>query len=181
MDVVMKRLCEEDLEMVMEWRMRPYVTQYMNTDPVLTIEKQIEWFERIKKRDDQMNWIVNVDGRPVGLINVFDIDRINLRCSWGYYIAEKEARSLQLALFLEWNLYDYVFDVLKLHKLCNETFVDNKQVIKLHIICGGKEDGVIREHIYKNGEFHDVSVGSILSDEWIAKRKTVKYERFFFE
>lgn len=181
MNVVMTRLRESDLEMVMDWRMRPYVTEFMNTDPVLTIEGQKKWFERIENCNDQINWIINVDNHPVGLINVVDIDRINSRCSWGYYIAEKEIRSLKLALYLEWSLYDYVFEELKLHKLCNETWVENQQVVKLHIMCGGKQDGVMRHHIYKNGEYHDVSIGSILYEEWMEKRENTKYERFRFE
>lgn len=181
MNVTMTRLREEDLEMVMDWRMRPYVTEFMNTDPVLTIEKQRAWFNRIKDRENQINWIIRVEDEPVGFINVFDIDKTNSRCSWGYYIAEKKARSLQLALYLEWSLYDYVFDILKLHKLCNETFAENKQVIKLHIMCGGKEDGVMRDHIFKNGVYHDVSVGSILADDWFEKRKNTKYEKYHFE
>lgn len=28
----------DDLEMIMDWRMRPEITRYMNTDPKLTIE-----------------------------------------------------------------------------------------------------------------------------------------------
>lgn len=181
MNVVMTRLREEDLEMVMDWRMRPYITKYMNTDPVLTIDKQRQWFENLKDRNDQIHWIIRLDEKPIGLINVVGIDRTNSRCSWGYYIAEKEARSLRLAMYLEWSLYDYVFDVLKLHKLCNETFVENKQVVKLHIMCGGREDGVMRHHICKNGTYHDISVGSIMAEEWFEKRKNTKYQRFDFE
>ena len=181
MNVSMTLLREEDLEFVMDWRMRPNITEYLNTDPVLTIEKQKQWFDKVRESTTQKNWIINYDNTPIGLINVFDIDDENSRCSWGYYIAEKEYRSLLLAMYLEWSLYDYVFDTLKLHKLCNETFLENKQVIKLHILCGGKEDGVMRDHICKNGIYHDISVGSILAQEWIEKRKTTKYERFLFE
>lgn len=94
---------------------------------------------------------------------------------------QKKHRSLQLAVFLEWNLYDYAFDILKLHKLCNETFVKNEQVVKLHLLCGSKQDGIMRDHICKNGIFFDVSIGSILCDEWIKVRETKKYEHFVFE
>lgn len=181
MNVSMLRLSEDDLEIVMDWRMRSYITEYMNTDPILTIEKQKQWFNKIKNSDKQINWIINFEGIPIGLINVFDIDYDNKRCSWGYYIAEKEYRSLKLATYLEWNLYDYVFDVLGLHKLCNETFVENEQVIKLHILCGSTVDGVMRHHILKNGIYHDVSIGSIIADEWYLKRKGKNYEHFSWE
>ena len=181
MNVIMTRLLEEDLPKVMDWRMRSYVTEFMNTDPMLTLDGQRVWYSKIKEREDQIHWIIRYDGIPIGLINVFDIDRQNSRCSWGYYIAEREYRSLQLAIYLEWSLYDYVFNILKLHKLCNETWVENQQVIKLHQMCGGKQDGIMRQHICKNGSYHDVSIGSILAEEWFEKRKNTKYERFTFE
>lgn len=181
MNVEMTRVREDDLDMIMDWRMRPYITRYMNTDPVLTREGQRKWFQHIQNSEDQIHWVIRLDGKPIGLINVVEIDRINSRCSWGYYIAEKEYRSLQLAMFLEWSLYDYVFDVLKLHKLCNETWTENAQVVKLHIMCGSTQDGIMRQHIYKNGVFHDVSIGSILAEEWFARRVNAKYDRFNFE
>ena len=153
----------------------------MNTDPILNHEKQVKWFNKIQKSDDEIYWVINYERIPVGLIYIQDINRDYLRCYWGYYIAELQYRSLQLALFLEWNLYDYVFDHLKLHKLCNETFVENKQVVKLHELCGSVQDGLLRDHIYKNGEFYDVSTGSILASEWEKKKKEIEFEHVCFE
>ncbi|MCD7806111.1 MAG: UDP-4-amino-4,6-dideoxy-N-acetyl-beta-L-altrosamine N-acetyltransferase [Lachnospiraceae bacterium] len=181
MNVTMTLLRKEDLALVMDWRMRPYITQYMYTDPVLTMEGQLKWFSRVCADPTQKNWIIRYEGQPVGLINVVGIDRVNSRCVWGYYVAEKECRSLKLATYLEWNLYDYVFETLGLHKLCNETFTVNKQVVRMHQLCGSKEDGILRDHICKNGIYYDVSVGSILAKEWMEKKKTVKYDVFPFE
>ncbi|MCD8131223.1 MAG: UDP-4-amino-4,6-dideoxy-N-acetyl-beta-L-altrosamine N-acetyltransferase [Lachnospiraceae bacterium] len=181
MNVTMTLLRKEDLALVMDWRMRPYITEYMYTDPVLTMEGQLKWFGRISADPTQRNWIIRYEGQPVGLINLVDIDRVNSRCVWGYYVAEKDCRSLKLATYLEWNLYDYVFETLSLHKLCNETFTANKQVVRMHQLCGSKEDGVLRDHICKNGVYYDVSMGSILAGEWAEKKKTVKYETFSFE
>ena len=36
MNVEMTRVREDDLGMIMDWHMRPYITRYMNTDSVLT-------------------------------------------------------------------------------------------------------------------------------------------------
>lgn len=181
MNVEMIQLREEHLQQLMEWRMRPDISKYLNTDPKLTLDGQKKWYERIKNDQSSRNWIIYVDNVPSGLINIFDIDFLNSRCSWGYYIANLEVRSLKLAMYLEWNLYDYVFNNLKLNKLCNETFVINKQVLQLHKLCGSKEDGILRQHIYKNGIFYDVSYGSILSEEWMKKRQEAHFERFNFE
>ena len=176
----MVRLQEADLALVMEWRMRSDITKFMNTDPCLTIEGQRSWFRALQQDDSQIHWIILMEDIPIGVINLMDIDHVNRRCSWGYYIAAREKRSLKLALYLEWSLYDYVFDVLGLHKLCNETFVANQPVIRLHQLCGSKQDGIMRQHIYKAGQFYDVAVGSILKEEWAEKKKSIKYEPFPF-
>ena len=181
MKVCLRRITEDDLEMVMNWRMLPHVTQYLDTDPKLTIEEQRAWFESYSRDDTHMVWIVCVEDKPAGVIQLMNIDRVNSRCSWGYYIAQLECRSLKLAMYLEWNLYDYVFDTLKLNKLCNETFAVNEQVRKLHILCGGHEDGLMPQQICKNGEYFDVSIGSILRDEWLEQRAKHKYEKYEFE
>ena len=39
----------------------------------------------------------------------------------------------------------------------------------------------MRDHIFKNGKFYDVSVGSILADEWFSMRSELEYEKFLFE
>ncbi len=181
MNVKLIRLREEHLAMVMDWRMRPYVTKYMNTDPQLTMEGQRKWFASLADDDTQIHWIIIVDEKPVGLLRVMEIDRNNNSCHWGYYVAEKEARSLKLAMWLEWNLYDYVFDVLNLHKLCDDTFTENAGVIQLHLHCGSKLDGVLRDQVYKNGTYHDVSACSILAPEWFEKRPSLTYDKFYFE
>ncbi len=40
MGLVLRKISENDLEMIMKWRMMPEVTKYMYTDPQLTIDGQ---------------------------------------------------------------------------------------------------------------------------------------------
>ena len=42
-----RKVREEDLKIIMHWRMSPDITKYMCSDPVLTIEGQKRWFEKI--------------------------------------------------------------------------------------------------------------------------------------
>ncbi|MBQ3455429.1 MAG: GNAT family N-acetyltransferase, partial [Synergistaceae bacterium] len=80
MNVEMTRVREHDLDMIMDWRMRPYITRYMNTDPVLTREGQRKWFQHIQNSEDQIHWVIRLEGKPIGLINVVEIDRANSHC-----------------------------------------------------------------------------------------------------
>ena len=67
---------------------------------------------------------------------------------------------------IELNILSYVFDELKLNKLCCEVLAFNELVVKIHQKYGSKIEGRLRKHIFKNGEFHDVIVMGILKEEW---------------
>jgi UDP-2,4-diacetamido-2,4,6-trideoxy-beta-L-altropyranose hydrolase/UDP-4-amino-4,6-dideoxy-N-acetyl-beta-L-altrosamine N-acetyltransferase len=181
MNVSLRLLTKNEIELLMEWRMHPDITRYMNTDPHLTLEGQLAWLEKIKADPTRRDWIVYIEETPIGYVNMTDIDRVNGRCGWGWFLAGQEHRSLQMATFLERNLYDYAFDHLGLNKLCSETFTDNRFVVMLHRLCGSTEEGILRQHICKNGTYYDVSVASILASEWEMRRKSLTYEKFPFE
>lgn len=181
MQIVLRRLTEADLEKTMRWRMDPDITRYMNTDPVLTLEGQKKWFQRISRDETVRYWMIVVDGEDAGVINLADMDYGKKESNWGYYVGEKKLRSLKLSLTLEWNLYDYVFDVLGFQRLYNEVLSANEGVVKLHVMCGSKIDAIYPEHVEKNGVKYDVTAISITAEEWAAKKASLKYDRIEVE
>jgi len=50
-NAICRQIKEEDLEMIMNWRMMPEITRYMNSDPVLTLEGQKKWFKKIRESE----------------------------------------------------------------------------------------------------------------------------------
>jgi RimJ/RimL family protein N-acetyltransferase len=194
---------EHDLETVRQWRMLPEVTKYMYTDPQITPEQQRAWFDRISASDRDRVWIIeSVDeagagdaGPPqgaapprgadaerpgghitsIGVLSLSEIDRVNQRCAWAYYLGETSARGIGLAKSLELSVYAYVFDTLGLNKLWCEVFAFNDRVVALHEKFGSKVEGVARQHIFKHGEWHDVVRMGILKSEWQATREALRY------
>ena len=177
---ILRPIKEIELEMIMNWRMMPEITKFMYTDPKLTLEGQKKWFASLRARDDVIYFMIEVDDTPCGILNITNIDYTNKRCSWGYYIALKEKRSLPLALALEWNLYDYVFNVLGMNKLEGEIFSFNKGVLRIHQMCGSNIEGILKQHIFKNGKFFDVTVISILKETWLAIKDKFAYDKISF-
>ena len=94
MGITVRNIREEDLALIMQWRMSTDVTRYMNTNPKLTLERQKKWLASISEREDVQYWLIEQDGVPVGVINLADIDYEKKSTSWGYYIGEKRYRSL---------------------------------------------------------------------------------------
>ncbi len=181
MQVVFRKIKETDLLMIMNWRMMPEVTKYMYTDPELNIESQKRWYAHISRDNTCKYWIIQVDGVDIGVICLVDIDKWNKRCSWGFYIADISFRGKGLAKVLEYNIYDYVFEKLKLNKLWCEVFAFNEKVIESHKKCGSEIEGIFKEHIYKNGEFFDVVRMGIIKDKWDNIKNNIQYERAIIE
>ena len=178
-NAVCRRIRTDDLEMIMNWRMMPEITKFMNTDPVLTLEGQKKWFSKIKESKTDFYWILEVDGVPCGVVSLVNYDGRQVHT--GIYIAVKEKRSLKLILYVQWNLYRYAFDQMKAHKVCEEVFLENKAVNRILDMCGSKKEGVLRDHVWKNGVYYDVVVRGILKEEWEAQKEKIRYDRIEFE
>jgi hypothetical protein len=161
----------------MRWRMDPEVTRYMNTDPKLTMEGQKKWLASIESDRSVEYWLIEVKGRPAGVINLADINWKEGKSSWGYYVAEKDLRSFPLAISLEMNLYDYVFDTLGLQEVHGEVFRINRPILRLHLFCGCHVIEEKKEEVEKNGIFYDVVHIGITREEWHAFRKGKHYEK----
>lgn len=171
----------EDLNLIAKWRMKPEVTKYMYTDPVLDMNTQMKWFNNIKNDDKVKYWIIQLDGVKIGLISLTDIDYKNKRCSWAYYIGDTSFRGRGIATLLECNIYDYVFNVLKLNKLCCEVFAFNEKVIDIHKKFGSEIEGILKEHICKNDNFYDVVTMAITKSKWSEIKDSYAYDKISIE
>ncbi len=181
MAFTLRAINEDDLELVINWRMSESVSRYMNTNPILTMDGQKEWLKLIKQDDRYRYWLIEVDGMPAGVINLADIDWDNGRTSWGYYIGEKKLRSLMLAISLEMSLYDYCFDVLGFNEVHNEVFKLNEGVLKLHLACGCKMIKEVSGEVVKDGIAYDIVHLSMTQTDWYHFRKSKKYEKIRFD
>ncbi len=176
MALALRLIGESDLERVRRWRMLPEVTRYMYTDPVISAEDQRAWFARVSASLADIVWIIALDDLgPVGVLSLGGIDRVNRSCVWAYYLGEESARGKGLAKPLECNVADFVFSRLGLEKLCCEVFASNDRVVKLHERFGSNVEGVLREHIRKGGEVHDVIRMGLLRRDWEGLRPRLHY------
>ncbi|MDE7432893.1 MAG: GNAT family N-acetyltransferase [Lachnospiraceae bacterium] len=178
-DAFCRRIRPEDLEMIMNWRMMPDITKYMNSDPKLTMDSQKKWFQKINESETDFYWMLVVDGVPSGVVSLVGFDKQQIHT--GLYVAVKEKRSLKLTMYIQWNLYRYAFEQLGVHKVCEEVFSLNKAVNRILDMCGSKREGELRDHIFKNGEYFDVTVRGILKSEWEELKGRIKYDFIEFE
>lgn len=174
-----RHMRETDLENVMNWRMQPDITRFMNSDPKLTLRSQKDWFESIKNKKPFFYWIISAGGQDVGVVQI--VDYSEKACEWGYYVAVKSARSLWLAVSLELSLYDFLFTNTQVERIYAKTFCDNASVVRLHELCGCETELVLKDHVQKSGQSYDVTVQFMSRKKWEDTKNKMEYQKITFE
>lgn len=170
-------LSEEHLEMVLKWRTSDYVTKYMYTDISYDMQKQRDWFQKVKNDVNSYYWILENKGEYIGLVSLTDINTLNKRAYWNFYMGEQKFS--MLAGFIGPFLYNFAFDAFDLNKLMGEVMEDNEAVRSLHLKLGTREVGFFKDHIWKNGRFHNVYLYEMTKEDWLNKGS--KYLKFLAE
>lgn len=165
-DVNFIEINEGDLETIRKWRNSSEVGKYMYTDNVISSDQQKNWFEKISLEENSRYWMIEYQGKKLGLVYIIDIDTYNSKCYWGFYLGDTSIRGEGIGKKVEFKLLNYVFDNLELNKLCGEVLNFNKRVLEMHSKFGFKEEGLLRQHVKKNSEFIDVTTIGLLKDEW---------------
>jgi UDP-4-amino-4,6-dideoxy-N-acetyl-beta-L-altrosamine N-acetyltransferase len=159
-----------DKDRILAWRNSPDVRPYMYTDHLISPEEHARWFASLEGDGTRVYWIIELNGAPVGLANLYDFDRQNQRCAWAYYLADPAVRGLGLGSYVEYWVLEYVFEGLKLAKLWCEVLVSNEAVWRLHETFGFTVEARFRGHIIKNEGRQDVLGLGILAADWRARR-----------
>ena len=175
--IELKKIENKDLETIRQWRINPDVSKYLYTDPQIIKEEQKQWW--VNKKDDEYFriWLITVDGIKVGIYQIEKVDYRNKNVFWGYYIADKNLRGKGVGRSVECSMYDYIFDVMGMHKACTEVFSWNRDVVALHVRNGCMMEGLFKEQVLKNGLFMDVIRLGLLHDDWIKVRKDIVFEK----
>ena len=99
---------------------------------------------------------VNLKGKLIGCVDLFDFDPNNCRAGVGILIADAEERNKGYASETLVLLINYAFNVLNLHQLYCNISVDNEASLKLFQKHEFKIGGIKKEWIRTNDQWVDV-------------------------
>ena len=131
---------------------------------------QIKWFEGCKNGLDAVRYVITTpeDG-PVGAIGLRNIDWKNGTADGGgMRIAKKEIRTRGLATDAWMTLMRYCFEELRLNRDTGMALEYNLASQKVCERVGFKREGLMRQAVYKNGQFHNVIMYACLRSDYEA-------------
>jgi len=169
---------EIDLDRVLQWRNSDRIRWNMFSDHIISEEEHRLWFKQLIK-EQNVYLVFQFNDRPAGLVYFTDIDRHNNKCFWGFYLGETGLPK-GTGLLMGYLGLEFVFNDLKIRKLCSEVFAFNSTSIKYHKKLGFVEEGLLVKHREKGGQYVDTVIFSLFSGIWEVNKKDVEKIIFYY-
>jgi RimJ/RimL family protein N-acetyltransferase len=142
----------------------PEVVRFTGTHTKFTREQVEDWTAKLAGRDDRADYAIlrASDRAYVGDAGLQNLDADNRSMSFRIALAEPgrgygtEATRLVL---------DYAFDVVGVHRVTLEVFDFNKRAQRVYEKCGFIREGLQREALYWDGQWHDTIDMAVLAGD----------------
>jgi len=158
----------EDIDSFILWLNDEEVRQYLGMTLPLNKIREKEWIEGIYKDDRNMvlGIVLKEDDHLIGNIGLHQISMPHRNARLGIFIGDKGYWSKGCGTEALKLLVKYGFDQLNLNRISLTVFDFNSRAIRAYEKAGFKREGVLREHMYRNGKYHDVYIMAILKSGW---------------
>lgn len=143
-------------------------------------EEAIEWIKnRMTNQPYQVWWaICSISTNEIiGYTYLTNIHFINRSAEFGgLVIGNKRYQDgfawIESYLFV----YEYAFERLGLNRVYGSRLLEHKQTQAIGLAMFSKQEGTLRQAVYKNGKYHDLTIGSLLSSEYFEHKQKGDYE-----
>lgn len=158
---------KEHLEIIFNWRNKAFIREVMYNSDLLRWEEHVNWFDKVYTDNSRIVKVLYYNNIPYGSANFCITNEESNVGEWGFYIGEENAPK-GMGTLLAYMMLSFLFEELKVRKVCAEIIEFNTISIKFHEKIGFKNEGILRKHIYKNGHYCDIYLYSIFAEEWSA-------------
>lgn len=165
-----------DIPSFVAWLNDREVTQYLLRNDPMSMAQEEKWFDRILDRPTEECPLAIEAALPggwtlIGNTSFFDFNWIDRNAEVGIFIGAKEfwgqgygTETMQLML-------KHGFEDYGLNRINLRVYSNNQRGLACYLKSGFKQEGVLRQAVYRNGQFLDEIVMGILSSEWFGKER----------
>jgi len=163
--VVLRPLTVKDAALTHKWRTSDRA-RHLN-GAAASVEDQARWIAG--RPAGEFNYIIQiVDGPPIGMLSLVNIDMANRRAESARFLIgdEDAAKGAPAAVEAMMLLYALAFDRMGLERIHGVVEERNALMVKWQKYLGMKEEGRLRRHFFMDGEFHDAIQLGLLAEDY---------------
>ena len=156
----------EELTIYQRWFEDVDVLRFTPRFAPFSATQEEEWFKRVGDDPNGVQWVIEVDGRPVGMTGIHGIDWRHGNGETGIAIGDKSMWRKGIASEAMQLRTRYCFRELNLHKIRTRAFMENEASKRSLQKAGYRQSGIQREEMYREGRYHDIWCGEVLRQDW---------------
>jgi RimJ/RimL family protein N-acetyltransferase len=157
----------EDIPTFVRWLNDPEVRRYLNLYSPLSKAEEEGWFEaQLSDDSSRVFAIETLEGLAIGNIGLHEMDWKNRNAMLGIVIAEKEYWGRGFGTDAVRALLRFAFDEMNLHRIYLEVFAFNQRALRCYQKSGFQQEGLAREVLFREGQYHDAIQMAILRREF---------------
>ncbi|MDD2807896.1 MAG: GNAT family protein [Patescibacteria group bacterium] len=173
--VILRPLSLKDAPRFCQWLTDPEVTTFLAhyyEQGAPSLKEERAWIKKDNHDNKKISFSIDtILGRHIGSTSLFHIDNFSKKAEFGIMIGDKEFWGQGYGTEATKLLVDYGFRKLGLHKIYLGHIAYNIRGHKCYKKIGFKKEGEVRDHIYRNGHWHNEIYMGLLRDEYIKKLK----------
>lgn len=185
------RLVEDNLDdakRIVEWRNDPRIKAYFFETEPISLGSHIQWYKKNMNDPSQRYYMIDAlshwkTGDPlasplsIGTMGLKNINWRSRNAEFGrFVIGEADFQGKGYGKESLVILLDYAFNHLNIHRIWLAITTVNRASKELYHTVGFLIDGILREHLYKNGQYVDIHILGLLKQEFLSKETTLRRE-----
>ncbi|WP_082235284.1 GNAT family N-acetyltransferase [Halobacillus massiliensis] len=168
----LRKVMESDAETYYSWINNLEVME--NTSPeldVYTLNETEQFIKNIACSDKSKSYMIelNENSMPIGIVSLVNIDYKNRNAECIIDIGNQNYWGSGYGSEAMGLLLNYGFKELNLHKIYLRVFSFNERAINLYEKLGFDKEGELKEHLFRNGEWHGITCLAIFQTNFNLK------------
>jgi UDP-4-amino-4,6-dideoxy-N-acetyl-beta-L-altrosamine N-acetyltransferase len=170
MNLYLRALESDDFKHTIAWRNSREITDSLGGNKFyVSADREKKWIEKAIENDRiNLHLIICLNdlGKPIGLVNLINIDLINRKAEFSIQIGDNSEHGKGYGYSATKLMLEYGFMQLNLNKIYLTVLCKNEKAINLYKKLNFSTEGLLRQEVFKNGEYNDVLIMSILKSEF---------------
>ena len=164
----LRPLTEADMILKVKWYNDPKVRKTLVVDEVFELGKTISWFQTLADDDTRADFMVeSLDGVPIGITGLIDIDRTNKTAQCYCVIGEKDHWGKGLGTEIHSVLFQWGFETFDIQKIWAHIRTNNPAIFRVVEKLGFVKEGTLRQDTIVEGQRIDLYHIGLLRAEFV--------------
>ncbi|RED58120.1 GNAT family N-acetyltransferase [Cohnella lupini] len=167
--IVLRYARESDLESYLAFLRDPEMSRLTGSQAEFTTEQITAWIRKISvPNDDRADFVIALadTDEVIGEVVLNEVDSDNRSANIRIAIQGNSHRGKGYGTQAMIHMLRHGFETLRLHRIHLGVYAFNPRAIHVYEKLGFRREGVERDALYQNGEFHDMIMMAMLEEEY---------------